>query len=1150
MNKSLSLLLRSILYVVLLSKIQVLLGQNTDLLKNQVEQAEGFYINEQFDSARFYADLALANFNQTGKTSDLYLRLRKVDIETDYSRADYDLAAGKIDEFRAFLNTNFPDEQDGLANLFTVEALMATRLGKYREGNDLLLKSNYLREKVRLRADLTTAEKKAATTDLANNYLWLANLKLEVDEPDSVVIYYNKAIELYTLPGISHPKNLGQSYRGLSLFYYLRRDAGKSMDYALKALKIFDINNKLQKNVIANTYLIVANLHQTTGNSDSALFYMNGSLEIQREISSSNDLGIAISLQNIGSVYNTRGDLSKAERLFEEALDIALKSDKRDDIFLMYLYNSLSILSLKKYQAPQVGLDYQNEALKLIANNERSPRVISIEIDILQDAATAYLSRAVFNLRSGSMEPALADYELAVKNLEKSLRLELELTNGKFYRTTKLYGMIGNAHRLFEQYELAEKWYLKGLEFSIGFTDAPLIKPLLTTLNMGLSDTYHNQGDKQKFEKHWKLALDLIDDNSGHILGSLSEHYTQLGSNYRDLGDFEQARFFINKSIDANLIVSRDSVDQENIREQAFSFFTHTESLFELALISEAEYATDNDINTLKKAHSQYREYVEYILAIVSSTRNQKDIIDQTGFYNNGFQGLARTSYQLFQQLGTQAYIEEAFRASQLSRSILLKNSASRKGNTAFANVPDSLLQEDYSAEADIDYYSSRLQSARLNRANDSTIQSIQSLVFKAKIRKQNIRAVLSKAYPGYYALRYDINLATSQELQNNLSDDETFIEYLIGQDEILTFVITKNNFEALLIPKKSNFDSLTRGFSSTLQQLDTVATDQLLKKLHTELILPLKPHIQGNRITIVPDGSIWNVNFDLLKSESGRYLLQDFAISYSYSAPALLDTQHRITNRKELLAFSFGDKDNMRVSNKTVRNDSRVELPGSAKEIFDLSEFLPGDYHYRNTAHESTFKKLAPSYNVLHLAIHGEIDEINYDASRLYFNTDGRDTLNDGLLYPFELYNMELNANLAVLSACNSGGGRIARGEGIMSLGRAFQYAGVNSLLLSKWEVSDAVAPDIITSFYKNLDLGMSKDEALRRAKLTFLEGADNITKSPYYWGSFFVLGDSKPIALRSGISYTQIGIIFFLFIFSAMIAFRIRMKKKISAS
>jgi CHAT domain-containing protein len=156
---------------------------------------------------------------------------------------------------------------------------------------------------------------------------------------------------------------------------------------------------------------------------------------------------------------------------------------------------------------------------------------------------------------------------------------------------------------------------------------------------------------------------------------------------------------------------------------------------------------------------------------------------------------------------------------------------------------------------------------------------------------------------------------------------------------------------------------------------------------------------------------------------------------------------------------------------------------------------------------------------------MHALIDDNNPMNSRLAFARDATDSLEDGYLNAYELYNMELSADLAVLSACETGFGSLKKGEGIMSLARAFAYAGCPSLVMSHWKVDDRSSSQLMNAFYGYLSQGLSKNEALRQAKLTFLKDADEQTAHPFYWGSFAVVGNIDPILEESNWRWWAIG-------------------------
>ena len=292
---------------------------------------------------------------------------------------------------------------------------------------------------------------------------------------------------------------------------------------------------------------------------------------------------------------------------------------------------------------------------------------------------------------------------------------------------------------------------------------------------------------------------------------------------------------------------------------------------------------------------------------------------------------------------------------------------------------------------------------------------------------------------------------------------------------------------------------------------------------------LPISPQTQ--KLWIVPDGILYYLPWETLITEPYKqkavnysnlaYLLKKYIISYDYSANLIYSkrTLPLSLDKEKLLAFSPDFKAQLAVNDQTKRDQLRAdlsELKGAKEEVRALDALYRGQLFLGQQATEYEFKNNLQNGSVLHLATHAIVDDERPGYSRLLFSLSNQDTLNDGYLHAYELYNLKLNAELVTLSACNTGFGQIQSGEGVMSLGRAFAYAGSPNVLMSLWSVPDKSTSQIMIEFYKNLANGMPKDVALQQAKLAYIASADNMTTNPFYWSSFVLIGDPKPLSLR----------------------------------
>jgi CHAT domain-containing protein len=207
----------------------------------------------------------------------------------------------------------------------------------------------------------------------------------------------------------------------------------------------------------------------------------------------------------------------------------------------------------------------------------------------------------------------------------------------------------------------------------------------------------------------------------------------------------------------------------------------------------------------------------------------------------------------------------------------------------------------------------------------------------------------------------------------------------------------------------------------------------------------------------------------------------------------------------------------------RLLARDAPEYLPASRQEVMDvlglfrakqgwLGRFFPGRsrVYLGREATEGRLKSAEIArYRYVHLATHGLVNEEHPGLSRLLLMPESGSG-EDGVLHLGEVYNLRLNADLVVLSACDTGRGRIARGEGIIGLSRGFLYAGAKSLLVSLWPVSDDATSSLIVDFYRELLGGRSKTRALREAKLRTMDRNPEYAK-PFYWSSLILVGEGR---------------------------------------
>jgi CHAT domain-containing protein len=220
---------------------------------------------------------------------------------------------------------------------------------------------------------------------------------------------------------------------------------------------------------------------------------------------------------------------------------------------------------------------------------------------------------------------------------------------------------------------------------------------------------------------------------------------------------------------------------------------------------------------------------------------------------------------------------------------------------------------------------------------------------------------------------------------------------------------------------------------------------------------------------------------------------------------------------------------------------DQLYPLPGSKEEVHSINKIIGGQVFIDENATEHNFKQNAGKYDILHLAMHTIVDTDDPMYTKMVF-TQTNDSVEDNFLNTYELYNMNLSARMAVLSSCNTGKGRLQKGEGVISLARGFMYAGCPSVTMSLWEVEDKSGSILMKYYYEFLKKGESKAEALQSAKLKFLDGADPLKSHPYFWSGFVVIGNHDSLFRNNLSTAWMYGVILLMTLTGAGLYFRYR--------
>jgi CHAT domain-containing protein len=500
------------------------------------------------------------------------------------------------------------------------------------------------------------------------------------------------------------------------------------------------------------------------------------------------------------------------------------------------------------------------------------------------------------------------------------------------------------------------------------------------------------------------------------------------------------------------------------------------------------------------------------------------------------FSNALETCFNLYNLTNNPEYIEKAFFYSESGKSSILNESIQSTKALNIGGIPDSLIIQEKTLEKSIWNYEELIyEENKRKEPNENKLSYWNKFLFEEKQNYSALLDYLETNFADYHSFKYK-NIETNiKQIQHDLAKQESVIEFFLTSTDLYTFLIQKNK----VIFNKSKADSSF--YNNLTQVIKSVSNNNFSyhgfaefnefqnasHDLYKELFGSIEKEIKQDNLIIIPDGLLAYLPFEVLTTKNNdykkinykklSYLIYQNAISYAHSANFISTTRTKKIASKNIAAFapSYKIDSNIFENHLSTRQQYREKLfplKGIKEEAINITDLINGDKFLGNEANETHFKKVANQYDILHLAMHTIVDDNNPMYSKMAF-TQTNDSINDGFLNTYELYNIKLNSRMAVLSSCNSGSGKMQRGEGVISLARGFIYSGCPSIIMTLWSVEDKSGVKLMTNFYKSLLKGKSKSEALRNSKIEFIEKADQLKAHPYFWSGYVVIGNNDPL-------------------------------------
>lgn len=923
------------------------------------------------------------------------------------------------------------------------------RTGRFEEATQLLQKTFTMHEQL--------GDKEGSGFDLT----FLGYAYVNLNKYDEAIQTQEKALKIHQSMG--NQKGIAMSLRGIGLARYYRADYETAIDFLQRALSIAtEIDD--QENV-ARVLADLGEVFWLQGDYDRALDHLNRAIQIAEKIK--NGRLVATSMGGRALIYWHQGDLKKALEDFNYCTTLFEQLGSQASLAINYFNIGSVHMELGNYREAQ-------EFLK---------KSLEMSVD-LKDRGLEGVCLNAF----GEIHADLGEFDLAIDYMKKSLRIAEEIGE----KREQAFGLrdIGEIYERTEKYQQALEYYQKSYKLSEEIGEKRAI-------GRGLSDigeVYSRLGKHELAMQNYMKALEIVEpignkQNIGRTLLRIGyEHYLK--------GEMDKAEEMFSKSA----VVLREVGDPQQLWP----------ALHQLGVVY-------RDTNRTTEAIKHMKEAVD----LIEKVRSEIQLPEQKSGY---LEDKLEVYEDLLQLLLSDGNISEAFEYAQRSKARAFLDLLAESKINPEAGLDQELLDQKRKLVTQLVRIEKSIQDEfDKDKPDWAVIRNLESKRNGIDDQYTKLISDIRNSNPRFADLQYPVPLKLTEA--KALLDDETILlEYFVGKNNSELFAITNKDVHVYPIVGETQLSKSIQLLREELQKPESVLqlTEQsysryvkLASNLYSMLMKPAESSFQSNtRIVIAPDGVLNYLPFEsLLMKTAGNgaidfsklpYLAAKCEIEYVPSASVLSalhkNVQNTVSGQKALLAVAV----------PTADAAADPPLPFAKSEVESIAKFYPASdvtLLIGNQATEENMKKLELNqYRNLHFASHGFINESRPQLSALVLSSSSK-SKEDGYLTMREVFDLNLHADLVVLSACKTGLGSQSRGEGVTGLYRAFLCAGTSSVLVSLWNVSDKPSADLMTSFYRNMEKdGMSKSAALKKARLEMI--ARKGYSHPYYWSTFILIG------------------------------------------
>src|SRR6266545_4764492 len=863
---------------------------------------------------------------------------------------------------------------------------------------------------------------------------------------------------------------------------------------------------------IARALNDIASIYNIQGNNAQALEYLQRSLAMSE--AGGDNVGISRALITIGEIQFQQGDFAPALEHFQKSLEIC----KALEIKLGIARNLRDIGEVHLRQGDYAqALDYTQKSLAMFEAEGNKP----------------WIAGALNSI--GIIHSSQGDYAQALEYYRKSLAVNEAM--GEKGLIASVLANMGEVNLLQGDYAQALERYQKGLTIfeSIGFKDG-----IASALD-SIGSVHNLQGNYAQAVEYYQKSLatkESLGDKAG-IANSLGN----LGALYFDQAEYAQALTYYQKSlvmwestrnkkgIADSLCKIGDVYEKQGRHSQALDFSERATVLArQISAADTLRRALFNSgvvyraLNQFAKARQAFGEAIATIEALRAQIAGGEQ--EQQRY----FESKVSPYHAMVDLLIAEDHPAEALTFAERAKArVLLDVLQSGRVNAAKAMTGEEQEQERKLNSQLVSLNTQIYRETNRPQPDQARLTELMAQLQKARLDFEAFQTNLYAAHPELRAQRGEAQPLSPGEAAALLPDAKSaLLEYVVADDKTYLFVITKAagkteaEVRAYTSPiKRAELTSQIEAFRRQLAGRD-LGFRASAAKLYELLLKPAQTQLAGKtNLVIVPDDKLWEAPFQALLTGSRRFLMEEAAVAYAPSLTVLREATKRRRRNSDAASADLLALGNPAIGQETIghatltlRGGKLDPLPEAEQEVKALGQLYSVErskVYIGAEASEDRVKAEAGQARILHFATHGTLN--NASPMYSYLALAQGDKNEDGLLEAWELMQMDLHADLAVLSACETARGRYGAGEGVIGLTWALFVAGVPSTVVSQWKVESASTRDLMLNFHRQLrapaaaKAKVTKAEALRQAALKVMKNPE--TSHPFYWAGFVLVGD-----------------------------------------